>query len=85
MAEIKSDTVQLHGINHLVAVKRGGDIYNMKYSIRPVTYGSNGITSEELNATLLMFEQFTLTDEAKRLLRIKIDPYVSISDENYVN
>lgn len=64
------------------AILKGSDIYSLKwvYNHSPEDYAAVGITAEELEATLPMFDRLTLTDEAAQAIEMKIASYVAVSE-----
>lgn len=66
-------------------ITKGGNIYSLKwiYYHSPEDYSLNGITAEELEATLPMFNQFTFTNEAKQAIEMKINSYAAVSASDF--
>lgn len=60
-------------------ITKGGDIYSLKwiYYHSPEDYALNGITANELEAILPMFDRITLTDEARQAIEMKISSYAA--------
>lgn len=58
-------------------IVKGSNIYSLKwvYYHSPADYAANGITAEELKATLPMFDKLALTDEARQAIEKKINSY----------
>lgn len=58
-------------------IVKGSNIYSLKwiYYHSQADYAANGITAEELKATLPMFDKLALTDEARQAIEKKINSY----------
>ncbi|MCM1523534.1 MAG: hypothetical protein NC120_03655 [Ruminococcus sp.] len=66
------------------AILKGSNIYSLKwvYYHTPADYAANGITVEELETALPMFDRVTLTSEAEQAIEMKINSYAAIASEN---
>lgn len=64
------------------AILKGSNLYSLNwvYNHSPKDYAAVGITAEELEATLPMFDRLTLTDEATQAIEMKIGSYVAVSE-----
>lgn len=66
------------------ALLKGSNLYSLNwiYYHSPADYAANGITAEELEMVLPMFDRVTLTDEAEQALEMKISSYASVYTES---
>lgn len=67
------------------ALLKGSNLYSLNwiYYHSPADYAANGITAEELEMVIPMFDRVTLTDEAKQAIKMKISSYASVYTGNY--
>jgi len=61
------------------ALLKGSNLYSLNwiYYHSPADYAANGITAEELETVLPMFDRVTLTDEAEQAFEMKISSYAA--------
>lgn len=71
-----NEAIAEHFVSEM-AIRKGSNIYSLHwiYNHSIEDYIANGISAEEIKEKLPLFEQFSLTDEAKQAIELKIKSY----------